>query len=64
MQQNVNVPAMNDEQKHLLEYKRYEKELEELIPKEIRKQYKYWFENRLKSVKKRIQDVSNEIKNE
>lgn len=55
---------MNDEQKHLLEYKRYEKELEELIPKEIRKQYKYWFENRLKSVKKRIQDVSNEIKNE
>ena len=60
----MNVPAMNDEQKHLLEYKRYEKELEELIPKEIRKQYKYWFENRLKSVKKRIQDVSNEIKNE
>jgi len=64
MQQNVNVPAMNDEQKHLLEYKRYEKELEGLIPKETRKQYKYWFENRLKSVKKRIQDVSNEIKNE
>ena len=52
-----------DEERHLLEYKKYERELEKLIPKETRKQYKYWFENRLKSVKKRIQDVSVEIKN-
>ena len=52
-----------DEERHLLEYERYEIELEKLIPKETRKQYKYWFENRLKSVKKRLQDVSVEIKN-
>ena len=52
-----------DEERHLLEYKKYERELEELIHKETRKEYKFWFENRLKSVKNRIRDVSSEIKN-
>tara|TARA_Y100001951_G_C11175539_1_gene202847 strand:- start:179 stop:346 length:168 start_codon:yes stop_codon:yes gene_type:complete len=55
---------MNDEQKHLLEYKRYEKELEDKISTETIKQYKYWFENRLKSVRNRINAVSDEVKNE
>ena len=52
-----------DEERHILEYERYEKELEELIPKETRKEYKFWFENRFKSVRNRIRDVSAEIKN-
>ncbi len=62
--QIVCVFAMNDEQKHLLEYKRYEKELEDKISTETIKQYKYWFENRLKSVRNRINAVSDEVKNE
>ena len=63
MQPNVNVIAMNDEKKHLLEYTRYEKELEDKISKETIKQYKYWFENRLQSVRNCIKNVSDEIKN-
>ena len=61
--QNVNVIAMNDEERHLLEYKRYEKELEDNLSSETVKQYRFWFENRLKSVRNRIKDVSDEIKN-
>ena len=55
--------AMNDEERHLAEYKKYTEELLEKLKTETDKQHKYWFENRLKSVKKRIKDVSVEIKN-
>ena len=52
-----------EEERHLLEYKGYEKRLEEYIPKETDKREKDWLENRLRSVKRRIIDVSAEIKN-
>ena len=52
---------MDDNQKHLKEYERYEKELIELIPNEIRRREKDWFENRLKSVRSRIRDTKIEI---
>ena len=54
---------MNDEERHLAEYKKYERELLEKIEKETLKQHKYWFESRLKSVKRRIIEVTNVIKN-
>tara|TARA_Y100001949_G_scaffold45024_1_gene37153 strand:- start:662 stop:829 length:168 start_codon:yes stop_codon:yes gene_type:complete len=54
---------MNDEERHLLEYENYKKRLEESIPKETDKKVKDWLENRLKSVKRRIKDVSIVIKN-
>ena len=54
---------MNDGERHLLEYQRYEKELEKLIPNETRRIEKDWFENRLKSVKNRIKDVKREMEN-
>ena len=52
---------MDDNQKHLIEYERYEKELIKLIPKETIQQQKYWFENRLKSVRNRIRDTKIEM---
>ena len=55
--------AMNDDERHLAEYKKYERELLEKIEKETLKQHKYWFESRLKSVKRRIIEVTNVIKN-
>jgi len=61
--QNVSVIAMNDDERHLLEYENYEKRLEESIPKETDKRERDWLENRLKSVKRRIVAVSVEIKN-
>ena len=61
--QNVSVIAMNDDERHLLEYENYEKRLEESIPKETDKRERDWLENRLKSVKQRIVAVSVEIKN-
>ena len=61
--QIVGVFAMNDDERHLLEYENYEKRLEESIPKETDKRERDWLENRLKSVKRRIVAVSVEIKN-
>ena len=62
--QNVGVIVMGkEEERHLFEYKGYEKRLEESIPKETDKREKDWLENRLKSVKNRIRDVRAEIKN-
>ena len=52
-----------DEEKHLLEYKKYEKLLEESIPNETKRRERDWLENRLKSVKRRIIDMGVEIKN-
>ena len=59
----MSVIAMNDDERHLLEYENYEKRLEESIPKETDKRKRDWLENRLKSVKRRIVAVSVEIKN-
>ena len=59
----MSVIAMNDDERHLLEYENYEKRLEESIPKETDKRERDWLENRLKSVKRRIVAVSVEIKN-
>ena len=61
--QNVSVIAMNDDERHLLEYENYEKRLEESIPKETDKRERDWLENRLKSVKRRIIDTKKEIEN-
>ena len=61
--QNVSVVAMNDDERHLLEYENYEKILEESIPKETDKRERDWLENRLKSVKRRIIDTKKEIEN-
>ena len=55
--------AMNDDERHLAEYKKYERELLEKIEKETLKQHKYWFESRLKSVKRRIIAITNVMKN-
>jgi len=57
------VIAMNDDERHLAEYKKYERELLEKIEKETLKQHKYWFESRLKSVKRRIIAITNVMKN-
>ena len=54
---------MNDDERHLSEYKKYEQELLEKIEKETFKQHKYWFENRLKAVKRRIITITNVMKN-
>ena len=55
--------AMNDEERHLAEYKKYTEELLEKLKTETDKQHKYWFENRLKSVKRRIIAITNVMKN-
>ena len=55
--------VMNDDERHLSEYKKYEQELLEKIEKETFKQHKYWFENRLKAVKRRIITITNVMKN-
>lgn len=54
---------MNDAEKHLEEYKRYEVELNKNISVEKSPQQLYWLKNRLKSVTNRIRDVEYEIKN-
>ena len=54
---------MNDDEKHLTEYKKYAEELLEKLKTETNKQHIYWFETRLKSVKRRILEVTNVIKN-
>jgi len=54
---------MNDEERHLADYKKYTEELLEKLKTETDKQHKYWFENRLKSVKRRIIEVTNVMKN-
>ena len=54
---------MNDDERHLVEYEKYKQELLEKIEKETNRQHKDWFENRLKSVKRRIIEISNVIKN-
>ena len=59
----MSVIAMNDDERHLLEYENYEKRLEESIPKETDKRERDWLENRLKSVKRRIVAIGVEIKN-
>ena len=59
MKQNVNVTAMNDEERHLLEYRKYEKELNNAIPLEVDKQIVFWLQNRLKSVERRILDLTD-----
>ena len=59
----MSVIAMNDDERHLLEYENYEKKLEESIPKETDKRKRDWLENRLKSVKRRIVAIGVEIKN-
>ena len=55
--------AMNDDERHLAEYKKYERELLEKIEKETLKQHKYLFESRLKSVKIRKIAITNVMKN-
>ena len=55
--------AMNDDERHLAEYEKYKQELLEKIEKESDRQHKYWFENRLKSVKRRIIAITNVMKN-
>ena len=54
---------MNDDERHLAEYEKYKQELLEKIEKESDRQHKYWFENRLKSVKRRIIAITNVMKN-
>ena len=55
--------VMNDEERHLAEYKKYADELLEKLKTETDKQHKYWFESRLKSVKRRIIAITNVMKN-
>ena len=55
--------VMNDLEKHLEEYKRYEAELNKNISVEKNPQQLYWLKNRLKSVTNRIRAVEYEIKN-
>lgn len=55
--------VMNDLERHLEEYKKYELELNKNIEVEKDPQQLYWFKNRLKSVTNRIRDVEYEIKN-
>ena len=55
--------AMNDDERHLSEYKKYANELLEKLKTETDKQHKYWFESRLKSVKRRIIAITNVMKN-
>ena len=59
----MNVIVMNDEERHLAEYKKYADELLEKLKTETDKQHKYWFESRLKSVKRRIIAITNVMKN-
>tara|TARA_Y100001951_G_C11235855_1_gene237385 strand:- start:558 stop:725 length:168 start_codon:yes stop_codon:yes gene_type:complete len=54
---------MNDAERHLEEYRRYEIELNKNIKTEKNPQQLYWFKNRLKSVTNRIRDVEYEVKN-
>ena len=54
---------MNDDERHLAEYKKYANELLEKLKTETDKQHIYWFESRLKSVKRRIIAITNMIKN-
>ena len=54
---------MNDAEKHLEEYKRYEAELNKNISVEKSPQQLYWLKNRLKSVKNSIRDVKRDIEN-
>ena len=54
---------MNDDERHLSEYKKYASELLEKLKTETDKQHKYRFESRLKSVKRRIVEMTNVIKN-
>ena len=46
---------MDDDQRHLEEYKIYEIELNKNIETEKNPQQLYWYENRLKSVRRLIQ---------
>ena len=61
--QNVSVIVMNDAERHLEEYRKYEIELNKNIETENNPQQLYWFKNRLKSVTNRIRDVEYEVKN-
>ena len=54
---------MNDDERHLSEYKKYANELLEKLKTETDKQHRYWFESRLKSVKRRIIAITNVMKN-
>ena len=49
------VFVMDDDQRHLEEYKIYEIELNKNIETEKNPQQLYWYENRLKSVRRLIQ---------
>ena len=59
----VSVNVMNDDERHLAEYKKYANELLEKLKTETDKQHIYWIESRLKSVKRRIIAITNMIKN-
>ena len=49
---------MNDDEKHLEEYKKHEQFLvEELNIGNISPEHKFWYENRLKSVRRLIQTL-------
>ena len=61
--QNVSVIAMNDLERHLKEYKKYEGILNDNIKSEKDPQKLYWFKNRLKSVINRIRVVEYDIQN-
>ena len=42
----MSVNVMNDDERHLSEYKKYANELLEKLKTETDKQHKYWFESR------------------